>query len=256
MNWPAAAVSLAAKSASPSRRRRPAAMTSPVSSATRQAGSAGWHSHMSLPSRALIAAQTCAASAGGLTAGMISGPSAPTAASTPCEIAHSARLAGSARTAPSRSGRGTGIGQPATCASTANSAHSLLPGSALSVRCASRISRSVHGRATHSAPHVVLLGRTTAQASLVTGAAAVSRSVPSLTLIKIGRSMPSANAAASPGASVTRYLDCGGVRLIVAPTASLSSAAGSRCTTLIAVFLMTSGMSLAGICSAMIRPSP
>jgi hypothetical protein len=43
---------------------------------------------------------------------------------------------------------------------------------------------------------------------------------------------------------------------MVAPTVSRSSAAGSRWVIFTAVFLITSGTRRAGICSAMISPSP
>ena len=68
--------------------------------------------------------------------------------------------------------------------------------------------------------------------------------------------MPSEKAAAWPGGRVTRYRDWAWVAFIVAPTASRSSAAGSRWVIFTAVFLMTSGTRRAGICSAITRPSP
>ena len=53
--------------------------------------------------------------------------------------------------------------------------------------------------------------------------------------------MPSANTAASPGGSDTTCRDWSASRFMVAPTSSRSSAAGSRCSTLSAVFLIASG---------------
>ena len=68
--------------------------------------------------------------------------------------------------------------------------------------------------------------------------------------------MPSAKTAATPGASDTTCRDWGSSRFMAAPTSSRSSRAGSRWTTLSAVFLTASGISLAGICSAITSPSP
>jgi hypothetical protein len=55
----------------------------------------------------------------------------------------------------------------------------------------------------------------------------------------------SISGAASPGGSVTRYCDWAGVRFMVAPAASRSSAAGSRWTILTAVFFGPQRLSLA-----------
>ena len=79
---------------------------------------------------------------------------------------------------------------------------------------------------------------------------------PNGTRILIGRSMPSANTAATPGSSDTTWRDWPSSRFIAAPTRSRSSAAGSRCITLSAVFLTTSLTSFEGICSAITSPSP
>ena len=125
------------------------------------------------------------------------------------------------------------------------------------MRWAARMSRSVHGLATHSAPQVTLRTEATvAGLAWCCGPAIVSRAVPSGIWTRSGWSIPSVATAASPGLSVTRYRDWAGLRFMVAPTASRSSAAGSRCTILIAVFLVTSATSRAGICSAMMMPSP
>lgn len=106
----------------------------------------------------------------------------------------------------------------------------------------------------------MLRGRTTpageAVAASPAASPAASRAVPSGIRVSSGKSMPSANTAASPGLSVTRNRFCAWVMFIVAPTASRSSAAGSRWVIFTAVFLMTSATSRSGICSAMTRPSP
>ena len=72
--------------------------------------------------------------------------------------------------------RGTGIGQPVRWARTESSAHSRIAGYSSRARWATRMSRSVQGRAEHSAPQVTLRGRTT-PAGLT--AAAPSPAVPS-----------------------------------------------------------------------------
>ena len=148
------------------------------------------------------------------------------------------------------------MGQPVRCARTDSSVHSLIAGYSSSARWATRMSRSVQGRPTQSAPQVMLRGRTTPAGVAVTASVAASRLVPSGICASSGKSMPSANTAASPGLSVTRNRFCAGVMFIVAPTASRSSAAGSRWVIFTAVFLITSGMRRSGICSAMTRPSP
>ena len=102
------------------------------------------------------------------------------------------------------------------------------------------MSRSVQGRPTQSAPQVMLRGRTTPAGVAVAACAAASRLVPSGIWASSGKSMPSANTAASPGRSVTRNRFWACVMFIVAPTASRSSAAGSRWVIFTAVFLMTS----------------
>ena len=118
---------------------------------------------------------TWAASAAG---SAIAGPAAPpvattaaareaTAASTACDSAHWRTRAGSAVKAARVSGLGAGIGHPVRCASTASSAQSRTQPTASSARCAARMSRSVQGRAWHSAPQVTERGCTTVRASLV-----------------------------------------------------------------------------------------
>ena len=87
-------------------------------------------------------------------------------------------------------------------------------------------------------------------------AAARSRCSPYGTRTRSGRSIPSANTAATPGSRDTTWRDWSGLRFMVAPTSSRSSAAGSRCRIFSAEFLITSGTSLAGICSATMIPVP
>ena len=209
------------------------------------------------------AAATWAASAAGLTRPELTLTRQATAASTACDTAQSSSRADprspaepASRTASSLPAAGSGISQPVRWASTASSAQSTSPGVSSRNRCAARMSRSVHGAAWQSGPHVPDRGDTTTAGDAVTTEPAASRAVPSGIAASTGKSIPSANTAACPGGRVTRYRDCAPVRFMVAPTVSRSSAAGSRCTILTAVFLITSGMSLAGICSAMTRPSP
>jgi len=90
------------------------------------------------------------------------------------------------------------------------------------------MSRSVQGRPAQSAPQVMLRGRTTPAGAAVVASPVASRAVPSGIRVSSGKSMPSVNTAASPGLSVTRNRFCAWVMFIVAPTASRSSAAGSR----------------------------
>ena len=199
---------------------------------------------------------TCEASPTGLTRPAITPDLEFTARSTPCEIAQSRSLAGIICSSDSSVVFGTGIGQPVRCASTDSSVHSLIPGYSSSARCATRISRSVHGLPTQSAPQVMLRGWTMLAGVDVSAETPASRTEPSGIRASSGKSIPSANTAASPGRSVTRYRLCASVMFIVAPTTALSSAAGSRCAIFTEVFLMTSGISRPGICSAMTRPSP
>ncbi|MFD1147171.1 hypothetical protein ACFQ3T_08540 [Saccharothrix hoggarensis] len=88
------------------------------------------------------------------------------------------------------------------------------------------------------------------------GTSSDSRSSPSGMPSSTGRSMPSANTAARPGGNDTTCRDRTSSSFMVAPTASRSSAAGIRSTIFSAVFFRTSGMILAGICSAITTPSP
>jgi hypothetical protein len=185
------------------------------------------------------------------------------AASTACDTAHcisrspsGAAFMSAFLSRESTAGSGTGIGQPARCAATVSSAHSRSHGCSASSRCACRISRSVQGRARQAGPQPADRRLTTLAQSAANGGVRNSRSEEKLILIRIGLSMPSANTAACPGGSVTRYRLWAGVMFMVAPTLSRSSAAGSRCTILTAVFFTTSGITRAGICSAMISPSP
>ena len=122
---------------------------------------------------------TCAASPTGLTRRAMTGTRAFTAASTPCEMAQSRSRDGIICTRDSSAGRGTGMGQPVRCPRTDSSAHSRMAGYSSRARWATRMSRSVHGRAVQSAPHVVLRDRTTPAGVAVTASAAASRPVPS-----------------------------------------------------------------------------
>lgn len=251
MNWPSSAVSGPALSMADGRAtpNATASVTGPVSS---HSGSSAGHSHWSRSALARIAAWAWRASAPAFgTAGR-----AATAASTACAVAHWLTRHVSALKLASAAGLGTGTGHPVRCASTASSAHSRTQGKSPSARRAARMSLSVHGRDAHSVPQVADLGVTTDVASRVAAAVAISRSEPSFIFTRTGKSIPSEKTAACPAASVTRKRDWLGVAFIVAPTASRSSAAGSRWVILTAVFLMASGTSRAGICSAITRPSP
>ena len=148
-----------------------------------------------------MAAQTWPASAAG---SAITAARAATAASTACDSAHWRTRAGSAVIAASAVGWGTGVGHPVRCASTASSAHGRIGPAPSSARCAARMSRSVHGRAWHSAPQVAERGRTTARASPAGTGGPASRGLPSVTRTRIGKSIPSEKTAACPGGSVTR----------------------------------------------------
>ena len=93
----------------------------------------------------------------------------------------------------------------------------------------------------------MLRGRTTPAGPAVPASPAAcpaaSRPVPSGIRASSGKSMPSVNTAASPGLSVTRNRFCAWLMFIVAPTASRSSAAGSRWVIFTAVFLNKFGQS-------------
>jgi hypothetical protein len=193
-------------------RATPKAASSVTAPASRHSGSSGWQRHCARSAQAVIAACTWAASAAG---SVIAGPARPptastadareaTAASTACDSAHWRTRAGSSAKAARVAGLGAGIGHPVRCASTASSAQSRTQPTASSARCAARMSRSVQGRAWHSAPQVTERGCTTVRASLVSEGEATSRSVPSFMVTRIGKSIASAKTAARPGGRVTR----------------------------------------------------
>jgi hypothetical protein len=182
-------------------RTAPNATSSVTAPASSHCGSSGWQSHSARSIRAVIPAPTWAASAAG---SAITAARAATAASTACDSAHWRTRAGSAASAASAAGRGTGVGHPVRCASTASSAHTRSGPGPASARSAARRSRSVHGRARHSAPQVADLGCTTARASPAGTGGPASRGLPSATWTRIGKSIPSENTAACPGGSVTR----------------------------------------------------
>jgi len=171
----------------------PNAASSVTVPASSHCGSSGWQSHPARSIRAVMPAHTWAASVVG---SAITAARAATAASTACDSAHWRTRGGSAASGASAAGWGTGVGHPVRCASTASSAQGRIRPEPSSVRCAARMSRSVQGRARHSAPQVAERGCTTAAASPAGTGGPASRGLPSATRTRIGKSMPSEKTAA------------------------------------------------------------